>query len=74
MKQQTREWLKTLAEVKNNSKAIELLDYIKKLEEVVKAVDHVGVDFGYGKYELQPDDIDKARTLYEIAISHGNLE
>lgn len=32
MKQQTREWLKELAEVKNNSKAIEVFDYIKKLE------------------------------------------
>ena len=32
MKQQTREWLKALAELKNNSKAIEVFDYIKNLE------------------------------------------
>lgn len=40
-----------------------LEDRVERLEEVVKAVAHVGVDFGYGPYELQPDDIDKARAL-----------
>lgn len=32
MKQQTRDWLKELAEIKNNTKAIEILEHIKKLE------------------------------------------
>lgn len=36
-----------------------------ELEEIVKAVAHVGVDFGYGKYEIQPEVIDKARAIYE---------
>jgi hypothetical protein len=40
-------------------------DRIEALEEVVKAVAHIGVDFGYGKYELQPEDIDKARALLD---------
>ena len=41
----------------------EAADRIEVLEEVVKAVAHIGVDFGYGKYELQQEDIDKARAL-----------
>lgn len=40
-------------------------DRIEALEEVVKAVSHIGVDFGYGKYELQPEDIDRARALLD---------
>ena len=38
---------------------------IAELEEVVKAVAHIGVDFGYGKYELEARIIDDARTLME---------
>ena len=35
----------------------------KQLEEITEAVAHVGVDLGYGVYELQPEDIEKARKL-----------
>lgn len=38
-------------------------DRIEKLEEIVKAVAHIGVDFGYGRRELQSEDINKARAL-----------
>ena len=38
---------------------------IAELEEVVKAVAYIGVDFGYGKYELEAGKIDDARTLME---------
>jgi hypothetical protein len=40
-------------------------DRIAELEVIVKAVAHIGVDFGYGKYQLEPSIIDDARTLME---------
>jgi len=33
--------------------------------ELIKAVAHIGIDFGYGKYELEPEHIAKARQIYE---------
>lgn len=36
-----------------------------ELEEIVKAVAHIGIDWGFGKFELTPEHIDKARALYE---------
>ena len=39
---------------------------IDELMEVVKAVAHIGIDFGFGKYELEQDKIDEARRLYEL--------
>lgn len=41
------------------------LERAQRMREIVKAVAHVGIDFGYGTYELQQDIIDKARELYE---------
>ena len=38
-------------------------DRLAKLEAVVKAVAHVGVDFGHGPYEIQESDIRAAREL-----------
>ena len=35
------------------------------LEEIVNAVAHIGIDFGYGKFEIGQDEIDKARLLIE---------
>ena len=32
--------------------------------ELLKAVAHIGIDFGYGKYELEQNFIDEARLLY----------
>ncbi|QDP52386.1 MAG: hypothetical protein Unbinned96contig1001_3 [Prokaryotic dsDNA virus sp.] len=42
---------------------VELESQNAELLEVVNAVAHIGVDFGFGPYELQPEDIEKARTL-----------
>lgn len=39
--------------------------------EVIKAVDNVGVDFSYGKYELESDKIDKARAIFETLKEQG---
>ena len=47
---------------------------IKELEEIVKAVAHIGIDFGYGKFELDQTHIDKARKLYEAADSEKGGE
>ena len=33
--------------------------------EIIKAVAHVGIDWGYGVYELEQKHIDKAREIYE---------
>tara|TARA_R110000851_G_scaffold206105_1_gene358156 strand:- start:909 stop:1115 length:207 start_codon:yes stop_codon:yes gene_type:complete len=38
---------------------------VSELEEIVKAVAYIGVDFGYGRYELEAGKIDDARTLME---------
>lgn len=52
-------------------------DKIKSLErqlaearELIKAVAHIGIDWGYGKFELSQDHIDKARELYEKLKEH----
>lgn len=36
-----------------------------ELEELVKAVAHIGIDWGYGRFELEQSHIDKARAIYE---------
>ena len=35
------------------------------LKEIVKAVAHIRLDWGYGKFELNQEHIDKARELME---------
>lgn len=47
---------------------IELAQYISELEEIVKAVSHIGIDFVYGEFQLAKDHIDKARALYERCV------
>jgi hypothetical protein len=32
--------------------------------ELVKAIAHIGIDLGYGEYELEQKFIDEARTIY----------
>lgn len=32
--------------------------------DLIKAIAHIGVDFGYGKYELEQKFIDDARNIY----------
>lgn len=47
----------------------ELIDHIadisKSTDEIIKAVAHIGIDWGYGKYELEQKHIDEARKIYE---------
>ena len=38
---------------------------IAELKEIVKAVAHIGVDFGYGEFKLDNTHIKKARKLME---------
>lgn len=39
--------------------------YIAELEEIVNAVANIGIDWGYGKYQMLPTDqnVGKARKL-----------
>jgi hypothetical protein len=39
------------------------IERIVELEEIVKAVAHIGIDFGYGEYEVEQRHIDNARKL-----------
>lgn len=41
---------------------------VEALEEIVKAVAHIGIDWGYGKFELNQSHIDTARKLYEEGL------
>ncbi|RKZ71949.1 MAG: hypothetical protein DRQ48_01815 [Gammaproteobacteria bacterium] len=38
---------------------------VTELKEIVKAVAYIGVDFGYGEFELDNKHIEKARYLME---------
>lgn len=45
------------------------------LLEIAKAVAHIGVDFGYGKYEIEDQYIRLARSLFsDSAIGFGDIE
>jgi hypothetical protein len=37
----------------------------QKMLSIIKAVAHIGVDFGYGKYEIEQEYIDMARAICE---------
>ena len=37
----------------------------KTIIAILKAVAHIGVDFGYGAYEIEEEFIDMARALIE---------
>jgi dihydropteroate synthase len=45
------------------SHIIELKQHIAELEQIVLSVGHIGIDFGYGVYEIDQATIDKARQL-----------
>lgn len=47
---------------------VEICSYIEELQDITKAVAHVGVDFGYGEFKLEKEHIDKARELYERSV------
>ncbi len=58
-----------------NSQADEITRLKERVEElkreneakdtIIKAVAHIGIDWGYGSYELESKFIDQARALYE---------
>ncbi len=55
---------KTLSE-KEYYPADEVVAEIESLLEVVKAVAHIGIDFGHGKFELDESHIKLARQIME---------
>ena len=56
------------AEIKKNQ-ALER--QLEEARELIKAVAHIGIDWGYGKFELNQEHIDTARKLYE---AHNKLK
>lgn len=48
----------------------ELEAQLAEFNEIVKAVAHIGIDWGYGKFELSQAHIDRARHLYETRGIH----
>jgi len=48
-----------------SSEFIDLVEQNKMLSEIVEAVAHVGIDFGFGKFELDESHINKARSILE---------
>ena len=47
----------------NHAEGAELLEYIKQLKDLANTVAHVGVDFGYGEFQLEAQHIEQARKL-----------
>lgn len=54
-------------------KSLKEIEELKKqngdLYEIVNAVSHIGVDFGYGEFQLNNDHIEKARALVPSIIN-----
>ena len=47
MKESTRKWLEDLATIKNNSKAIEIVEYIEKLELDLSGFTKENIEWGH---------------------------
>ena len=58
-------------EINKDLKIHALERQLAEARELIKAVAHIGIDWGYGKFELNQDHIDKARKLYE---AHDQLK
>jgi len=43
---------------------------IEKMMEIIKAVAHIGVDFGFGEYELEDKYISMARDILDEEDKH----
>jgi hypothetical protein len=37
---------------------------LERVITLLNAVGHIGVDFGYGEYQLSKEEIEEARNLY----------
>ena len=51
---------------------IKTIQQQEEILDLIKAVAHIGVDFGYGKYELEQKYIDTARLFYENSQDKSN--
>ena len=49
----------------NQDRIAELEKELEEAREIFKAVAHIGVDFGYGVYELEDSVIHRARLILE---------
>ena len=45
------------------SQLVDMFEQAEAMEDLVKAVAHIGVDFGYGDFELNDEHIEKARKI-----------
>ncbi len=54
-----------MSEINKDWQIADLQVKLEEYMEIVKAVAHIGIDWGYGKFELNQDHIDKARKLYD---------
>jgi hypothetical protein len=48
-----------------------MINRIAELEEIAKAVAHIGIDFGYGVYEIETKHIESARQYF---LAKGGAE
>ena len=64
----TRHWEKLAQPEQAQEPVADIDDY----KGVIKAVAHIGIDWGYGVYELEQKHIDMARKLYEADESLQN--
>ena len=56
----------TLTSLKDAQSIVDCLEAEnKRLMEIVEAVANIGIDFGFGKYEIEDSVIDKARELFK---------
>ena len=69
--QQTPELRSRINSLGDTKKNQDLERKLEEARELIKAVAHIGIDWGYGKFELNQDHIDKARKLYE---AHDQLK
>lgn len=49
--------------IENAKMAVRAVNTHARLVEIAESVAHHGVDFGHGIYEIQPEDIEKAREV-----------
>jgi hypothetical protein len=47
------------------------IDAVRDLMPIIEAVAHIGVDFGHGKYDLEPMYIHDARVIIEQLKEQG---
>jgi hypothetical protein len=61
-----------LAEPVKQERDARILSVADDLLEIVEAVGHIGVDFGFGEFHLEQSHIEKARSTF-IKITEGEV-